>query len=241
MATINQKNNSDFQVSFSDIKYICKRSKGTIKIGTLICCILAIFYTLTRPVQYIAQASFREKAKSQTGLSPNSQSGISVMLLSGNTNNSEAISMMKSRTLLARLVKKMGLQAHVDKRTTHFPTLKTIKDNLVVELALFKGKQGPILSDHQPEIIVENVNYDGESPLQIKLRILSDDTFQILRAQDTDNTTGKLGQPFTFQNATMTLIRRSPEAIDYQEYNLTIEPINTVVERLTKKNPHPTR
>lgn len=220
-------------ICFSDFILLCKKAKRKILFAAAFFACAAVMYALTTPVEYIATSTFREKGKSQAGLASSNLS----MLLSGNSSpsQSEAISMMKSRTLLEELAKHLSLQATLTKNTPRFGTIGTMRDNLLIEYALFKKKQGPFFSDSQRTITVEDISYAGDVTLGMKVKFLTDDTFQIYPAPEGLSNIGTVGVPFVTPNATFTIVRLNTNPLIRHDYTLSIEPLDAVVRRLMSK------
>src|ERR1700733_3139803 len=109
------KEEYDFFISLEDCLTILKRGKSKILGFTLSFAVIAAWYPLTKPIQFEADATFKEKTNSQTGLN---SSSLASMFFSGLSvgGKSEAITMMKSRKLLTRVISTLGLQATLTKQ-----------------------------------------------------------------------------------------------------------------------------
>lgn len=230
MNTGNPKNH-EVLITLSDFFYICKKAKKKILFSALLVACIAVLYTLSKPVTYLGNASFREKGKSQAGTSNNSSLSI---LLTGynNNNNSEAISSMMSRTLLEEVAKRLSLQAHLRKSDSPFRTLGNIWNNLYVEYALLSKKQGPLFADRVKVISPTDVSYNGEAPLTLKIRFLTEDTFQVYPSSEGVHNIGTVGIPFNMPAATFTIIRNNTRSLLRQDFILTLNPMEKVVKHL---------
>lgn len=231
-----KKSPSDHEslIPLSDLFLLCKQGKKTIFLGMFLFACFMVGYTLITPPEYTAHATFREKGKSSAGVTSSSLS----MLLGGTmggSNNSEAVSMMKSRTLLEQLAKKLNMQASLNKKETNLGNLSTFIKNLKIEYAVFKKKQGPILPDSQKVISAVDVAYAGEVPIGMKLKFFDDDTFQVSPPPEGRSPIGKIGEPFVTSTCCFTIIRHQDHPLTKQEYILGIEPLDNVVQRLLLK------
>jgi tyrosine-protein kinase Etk/Wzc len=220
-------------ISLSDFYLLCKRAKRKIVYAALLMAVLAVLYTLSKPVGYLATGSFREKSKSQSGL-PNG-SGLSILLSGGQSaNNSEAMSSMLSRTLLENVAKQLNLQANLRKNHFQFKTLANIYKNLNVEYQLYNKKIGPIFPDQELDIAVKDVLYNGEAPGRVKLRFLTEDTYQVYPVPEGVNETGTIGQPFVMPYGTFTIVRNNQHPLSREDFLLDFIPFEKVVENLSR-------
>lgn len=227
------KQNVEVPLSLVDFWLIFKRAKRKIIYGSLFFASAAFLYSVTKPIEYQAAATFREKGRSQSGVNL----GLSALLLSGSSSggHSEAISIMKSRTLLERLVTKIGLQATIIKNEASYSTLAAIRDNLKIEIALFNKKQGPLLIDKPLPITAQNVVYTGDVPLVVRIKFLNQDSFQVFTPDEESIAFGQLGSLFSTKKAGFSLIRTSLEPLEGKEYIIILEPLNDVTKRLSGK------
>lgn len=222
----------EITLSFSDFYLLCKRAKKKIAYVAIVLSILAVLYTLSRPVGYLATGSFREKSKSQSGL-PNS-SGLSILLSGQNTNNSEAMSSMLSRSLLEEVAKQLNLQANLRKDQPQFKTLANVYKNLNVEYQLYNKKIGPIFPDQELNIAAIDVVYNAEVPRKLKLRFLTEDSYQVYPVPDGTNEIGTIGQPFVVPYGTFTIVRNNQHPISREDFLLELMPFEKVVENLSR-------
>lgn len=227
----NVKNDSEdgFLLTFADLVNIAKKNKRKIWFGALIFALIGLFYSATKPIEYQAVATFKEKGKTHSGL-PKS---ISSFLLGSEGSESDAMTMMKSRSLVEQLVKDQGLQAIFNKPETHFPfpSWKAIRENLSVEYALLKNMPTPLLPDPIVDLMARNVTYNGETPLPLRLYILSDATFAIYDSNKNKLGEGTFGIPFASSEFSLTLLR-NPHPLS-KEYSLTLVPLGITAERIS--------
>lgn len=221
-------------VSLSDFWQTCKFAKRKILKGALCFALLAVIVRLGMPVEYMATSSFREKGRGQSGIG---DSALSALLIANATNNNhgEAIALMKSHTLLERLVRKLGLQASLVKKEARYPRLAAIRDNLRVEYALFNRRVGPILPDLQMEIAAQSIIYTGEIPISLRLRFISEESYQVSAPHQGMLGVGKLGSIFSTKDAGFSIIRKSVQPLTGLEYVITLQPMSMVTKGIMAK------
>jgi uncharacterized protein involved in exopolysaccharide biosynthesis len=212
-------------VSFSDLLLICKSAKRKILFGALFFACLSLFYTLTKPIEYEAYATFKEKNRSHSGINTNNFT--SMLFSSNHSDGNEATSMMKSRYILERVISKLGLQTAISYNQLSFNTLASIRDNLIVEHASLRNRSGRILPDIKRNIFVRNVTYLGEKSLSLKLHFISEERFQY-SGDDKISGQGTIGVPIIIPQVSFTIVREGKRSLTSQECNLTFEPMRNV-------------
>lgn len=220
-------------VSFSDLAFLIKRSKRYMLYGGVCGAFLLLIYAITRPVEYEANASFREQSRGPAGISNSSITSL-LSIGSSNANASEAISMMKSRKLQEELISKLGLQARLEKKQIHFDLLSRVRDNLLVEFAHLIRRQEPILRDGEEAISVRNVDYSGSTYTQYKIKFLDDSSYQF-SDKEGNVAVALLGQPVKTKLAEFTLTQESVQPLAHQEFTLVLIPMYTVLQGLSDK------
>lgn len=229
-----KKEDSDFFLSFSDLVNICKRKKNNI----LFCCaflaLLSAFFTLTRPIEYAAESTFREKGISEAGLS---KSLSSFILGNGDGNESEAVTMMKSRKLMEELVKRMHLQGNVVKkeRIDPFRVLSLMKKNLAVEYAYFKKKKTPAVATPPAELKVIDIFYPEEIPATYDLVFSSPNEFEVSDQTKKVIATGRLGTPVTIGTSQFTVVREGGESPQYSTFMVVLHPLAPTAKEYSQK------
>lgn len=222
-----------FLVTFSDLWRICKQSKGYIFGGVVLFGLLGMLYTLSRPLEYISQGSFREKGKSSSGITSNNV--LSYLTMSGNTGNSEAAATLKSRTLLLELIYKLNLQGVIKKRSQDFRLIKNIKDNLVFEYSHYKNVISPYFEETPAILFLSDVDYQAESPLNFRLRFLNATDFQIEGAEKALQ--GKIGEPYTYKNSTFVINRDNEQQgpLINEEYEISFMPVEIIFKSIADR------
>lgn len=208
----------DFIISFSDIVQICKRNKRKIYFGTFVFSALAVLNTLTNPIEYIAEATFRDKAKAGGGFST-----LSMLLGSGvGGGNDDAISLMKSRSVSEELVKRLGIQATVVPVGFNESYPQTILQNLIVEKAIFDSSQVPSLPDLDPPLRTQEVLYNEEVHKGVTIKFLTDDVFELY---DGEPVKGRIDEPFKGSNYEFTLVRANKKPLKGQSFVIIFNPL----------------
>lgn len=216
-------------VSFADLWQLCKDSKKKIFSWALLFAVLAGFYALSQPIEYEARATFRERARTQSGTSSNSLSAL--LMQNNHGSSSEAISLLKSKRILERVAREKGLQASLHKKEMRFETLAKIRNNIAVEYATLRGKPRWVMPSNAIEIKAEGVAYEGEIPLSFHIQFISENSFQYSH-KAYDAGIGEIGTPIILKEIRFTIMRQSDQPLTFKEYTLTLEPLYSVVQGL---------
>lgn len=229
MKQLNSEN--DFLLTSSDLINVIKKSRHAIVKMAMICAFIAFCYGLSRPIEYKVEATFKEKGKSQSGLNQS----LSALLLNAEAHENEALTLMRSRMLIEKLVKLQGLQAELIKNEVSFPKFfKRIKDNLLSEYANIKKLTHPILIPLDEDIKAEKVDYDGEVPLELSLEIKSDEDFNLITPDGVILGQGRFDSPFFSEQFSFTLQKKSPD-ITSGQYRLILHPLGKTAQAIAKK------
>lgn len=225
------KNQDLFLITFSDLLAICRKNRGKIWVSTLFFAMIAALFALTRAPEYKAEATFREKVKSQGDTSRSLSLALLVGISDGNEN--AAVSLMKSRKLIENVIQKRGLQAEIEKDSFRFKRLANIGDNLKTEYALFRSSLIPALNRKYTYLKASSVNYEGEIPIELKLKFTSEDTFIVLNKGAKTN--GALGTLFKGPNYSFILESTNDVPLAGYTFNLTLYPISVIAEKVLAK------
>lgn len=227
-----QQENEEFLVSLSDFFSICKKAKRKILLGSLLVGLLTTSYSLTKPIRYQVEASFRERESSSPGMN---NSSIMSFLMNGNQSEpgKEIISTIKSRRFLQNLIEREGLQTTIIEKG-HAPSLLSrIRNNLVVNFQLLKRSKVPSLSDPSIPLQAIQVSYPEEIPTTYQIRFLSDTDFELYSNQQTLN--GTLNEPFTVGKTTFTLVQPSPSSLRSHTFTISFSPLATTALDLAER------
>ncbi len=221
----------EFSISFSDFKAILKKNWHKIVLCTVGMALFASFWTLTKEPKYILESSFKEKGKTQVGLSKS----LAEALFSGGGNGpeSEAASLMRSRKLTEQLVKNLDLQGKVFFFEKNYEYLAAMRDNLIVDWAHFNNERHPVLPDPQAPLLIQNITYKEEVPLNLDLKFLDEDHFIVLSGNQ-EVGRGELGEPFEYALASFTLHRNTSKPLTNQKLGVEIQPLFYVAENISR-------
>ena len=231
-----KKCKDDLEISISDFIKICKKEKFKILFAALFFGFLCSVYVLMTPVQYIVKGTFKEKAKSSSGMSQplSAANFFSTGSIMGNTSYNETISLMKSRNLLERVIRQLNLQASIHKNAIDFPFLKTIRENLKVEYAYFKNIFSPILEDIHPILEVTDIHYKDEDLKTFKIKFLTEDSF-LVSENGKEIGKGNLNHPFNKENYSFIIKKVSPQPIKGNEFVLNLFSLQVITDLVSKQ------
>nr|MBA3602689.1 hypothetical protein [Parachlamydiaceae bacterium] len=224
-------------LSFSDFKRICKKWKQPIIRGSLICAALAVLVSLLLPVKYTSEATFYEKAKASNG---NSASKSTALLLLGEERENSAIVMLKSHKILEAAIKKLDLQATLERYTILpspivriFKHLNYAKENLMAQGAHLVRSRHPVIVDSVPDITAKNVKYSGEVPLYYDIQFASPTKYVVTDSIEGKLGGGLLGVPFKHSNVEFTIEGSARTEANQRRYEMKFKPIRKMAEDLS--------
>lgn len=222
----------DLKFPFSDFIKLLKKHKKFLIISMIVGSSLCFLLAVTRPVNYLVQATFRDKGKTQANI----HSSLTELLISPTSSqDSETISVMKSRFLLSKVIKRLQIQGKITKVETEYPELNNAKDNLFAEWAYWNNYQIPILDDPEEGLVLNDISFDKETKGIYVLKFTDSDAFEVKSENGALLGTGKIdeaysdkGTHFTVKNPT----NISPEKGDL--YLVVIEPMVNMVNLMAK-------
>lgn len=222
-----------FLLTFADLRLVLKKNAYKIAFGICACALLALYYGLTRPIEYQVEGTFKEKGKSASGVGKVSTAAL---LLGVDSADSDALSTMKSRSLFEELVKQQGLQAIVAKAGSQSSLLpwQHMQHNLLVEYALYTKAKEPVLADPKNDLLVSNISYQGELPLNVRLIFKDEHHYDAVDSHGQLLGTGTLGSPLATEAFAALIARGTEEPLTGQEYHLTLTPLGPTAEALAK-------
>ena len=232
MAAQPKKDEEQLLISLSDVLSICRKSKRTILLSILLCSALAVLYTLTRPVEYRVEATFREKAKTAE---TSKSSSLAMFIGIPELNENAAISLMKSRKLIERSALKRDLQAKIVPEGLNFEIFHNIRKNLIAEYAHLVDADSALVPDLHESIKARHVILSQESPLKLRLSFFDSDHFVVFAIQGLKLGEGRLGSPFEGPNFRFTLMRTDALPVENRTFLLTIKPLEMIVDELNDK------
>lgn len=228
------KQANDFLLTFADLTNLFKKNKNKIRNSAIFFALIAICYGLTKPVEYEAEATFKEKGKSQSGVGSSLSEAFFLMSDGADSN---ALTIMRSRKLIEDLIKDQGLQGVVTKHEHRFPfiSLQAIKNNLLIEYALLKKLSAPILNAPTVDLKIQEISYKGEIPTNLQIKVLSEEKFGIYDPHSKKYEEGFFGQPFSDQHYSFTLVHANPSPINQGEYSIVLLPLEQTAKTLSKQ------
>lgn len=219
-----------FLLTFSDFWAAIKKARYKIFFFSALFATLAFCYAVTRPVEYLVQATFKEKGTKESGMGGPSLPSI---FLGGNEQvRTEAISVMKSNRLLQELIQKHHIQGTLTKEELRFPLFKTVINNLKSEYAHLRNRLAPALRDPIEEVEISVLTYPGEVPKNFTLKFKENGNFAVLDKDLNFIGDGHLGNPFEHEEAMFVLDARDPSILEGETYTLAIRAIPKVVTEL---------
>lgn len=223
-------------ISFSDVLSILRRSKKMIVSCAIAIGMVGALWALIRPVRYEAEGTFREKGIKH---SPLSSSSSLVQLLGqggglGGT-ESEAASLMTTRTILQDVIEKLHLQADLQADEERQSKLKLAKDNMNLALTVFKDTSEPVLKDECCQLKIQSLTYTGEIPLSLHLKLDKEGRFDLFKTS-TDEWIGKgrLGIPFHYQELAFNLEPARSAPIVPQSFTLSVDSLPNTTKAVSK-------
>lgn len=222
------KNEETPLLSLADFKYICMQWKATIIKGALLCAAIAVLLVLFRPVKYTSEATFYEKAKSD---SINNNNKSAALLLLGEERESSAIVMLKSDKIVEQAVKKLNLQATVEPytllpraATKIFKRLSYPLKNISAQWAHLTRSIHPLEFSDPSELIAKEVKFDREVPLYLDIKFSSPQTFTVKNSSGAMLGEGQLGVPFNHEDLGFTLESYRTGDFNQRRFELAFKP-----------------
>lgn len=218
-------------ISLSDILALFRRSKWKIIFWMAVFGLLGGLIALAKPIKYQAEATFREKSARGAGVG-NSIAQMFVMEGLGNGPESEAISMIKSRSLMGAVVAKLNLQGQIVPKCQQESWLALMHDNWKVEVARFNKSPYPVLEDFSCPLKIQSIQYHGEVPIFLEVRLDEQGHYQVFNSGQQAIGEGTLETPFISDPFSFSLAWVSPWPLNAQDFSLTINPLTNVTDSL---------
>lgn len=228
-----QNRNEIYVVTFSDFLSLLKKHRRKIGLIIAICTILGVLWALTRPLEYLTEASFKER-----GMATPESMGKNVGLLLGKKSSerqSEARTWFTSYTLLKKLAIALNLHAEIYPKRTfliNFPSV--IGNNLKIEYAHYRGRPSPYLQEpHRPLKLVD-VEYEDELPLFLEISFPSESTYRVTDSHGKEWGIGSYDIPFRGGGYAFTVHRDREASLEYPNYEIVLHSPHRVAEELKK-------
>jgi uncharacterized protein involved in exopolysaccharide biosynthesis len=238
---MNEHRDDDSHIAFSDFWKFCKKSLRWIALFSAVSAVFAALYALHSPVKYVTGGSFKDSGKVRASMMDSFNSIAS--LASNSSAESPSIPVIKSQTVISRVVQQMGLQASIlPERNSWslFSTIKnellTMRDNLRVQAALWKKSKRPSLPDIKHPWLFSDVHYSGEVPLHLSLEFSPEGGFTVWESGLLIGK-GELREPFFGPGYLFTLSADNSSHIDYEamhgkRFDLVLRPLADVAQEI---------
>lgn len=216
----------DLKFAFSDFTQMIKRHKFLVIFAVLLSAIGCFTLAVTRPVAYLVQGSFRDKAKMQAGI----RSSLTDFLFSQNqAQDSEAASTMKSKNLISEVISKLNAQGSITKIEERRPEIENAQDNLLAEWAYWANARTPILPDLAKPLALKNIQYKGELPVTHILQFTDQNQYEVFDTAGQKVSNGVLGQTFQSPDVQYTVLSNTTAAAN-DRYVVSISPLSDVAK-----------
>lgn len=226
----NNKNSEDkYLINLSDILSLLRRGKKKILLCIVLVGLFGALYALTKPIRYRAEGTFREKSPKSGHVT-----GLAQALFNegGGTNESEAISLMKSRKLIKEVINKLNLQGKICAKGDQEGVFSRIKSNLKIEWFRFKKSLNPVLNDISCSLKLNSIKYEGEIPLIFKVRVIDSNRYEIFENKEKKGE-GSFNEPFDHPMYSFT-IQKEVKELPAHEYHLVLYPISDAAVEVNK-------
>lgn len=233
---MNANKDERFLVSFSDVLSILRRYKIKILCFALAFGLFGALWSLTKPIRYQAEATFREKGIKQSSFSQSSS--IIQFLSSGGgvgSSESEAASLMMSRIILKDVIEKLHLQAHLQADEDAEILVTLAKRNLNLAWAALRSSPQPVLKDLCCPLKISFLKYTGEIPLSLMIELEEDDHYQVFNDSGSSQEfigRGKLSEPFHFTELAFALAPTESKEVTARSFSLRVDSLANTAKYL---------
>lgn len=231
----NQDKDDHFLITFSDVIYLFKSSRKMIFTTILCCGLMGALFALTRPIQYQAEGTFREKSKKSGQLSS------SILSMLGNeiagAQENEAAQMIKSRKLLSDVIARLNLQGQLHSKSHSEDVFSLIGSNLKLAWFSFLKKREPALSDFKEPLKIDYIHYEGEIPLDLEIALSEQGKYEVRNPKSSIPLlgVGEVDQPFIHDSLFLVLSETGGGGTQPQSFSLHVEPVVDCVKHLCEK------
>ncbi|MBS0649414.1 MAG: hypothetical protein JSS10_09370 [Verrucomicrobia bacterium] len=214
----------DIYISWDDLQRIFQKKKRKIIRAALLGGLFSLAYFLFTPPTFQASATFKQA-------SSRPESGFDLKKLarslSGSPSEASTTPLMLSRTVLAKTVEELGLQARISRQGSLTKKFLACRDNLLAELS----RDLPLREEFQ----FKNVSYEREKPCQLFLRFSSPDSFEILDRDHKTLGSGLLHQKVACDGLSF-ILTQTPGALKIGTlYPLSILPCQSVIQEVKSR------
>lgn len=221
------KKTDSYILSLGDFYLCCLRSKKLIASLAIGLSAFAFLYYLTSAPVYMIEGTFQDKGKSQSMMS---QSFSELIMMGTGKQESEAITFMKSRKLMERVIAAEGGQVYIDSGKYNFPLMRKIRDNLVLEYADWTRKTYPVIADPIPAFYAFEVAYQGSYPYSVTLQFDDETHFTVLDPTLKTPLKGELTKPLIHPQFQLTLVSGDNLPLTGRQFDLSLAPMENVLQ-----------
>lgn len=225
--------NQEVMISLRDIAHIIKRSRRTVITSAIGFGLFTAWWSLTEPVKYMATGSFSEKSATQAGMS--TQFSAAMLGQLGKNDESEATTAFKSDMILAKVIKKLNMQASLNEkgvRKNDWGYLSRIPMNLKTAYYQWFHTFYPLFEDPEiDDLSITSIQYDGEFPYTDASITFEDNEIFVMRDKQ-DSIRGRIGDTIETKDFRFKIERNNEKSLQGKTYNITFLPLTFVVKAM---------
>ncbi len=220
-------------IHFSDILSILRSHKKKILTFGLVFASLCFFWGLFSPIRYLAEGTFREKGIKESSLHA-SNSLVQLLTSTGSFggNESEATSLMTTRSILKSVIERHHLQANLQAQSDKESYLTRAFRNLKLTYASLRRRLTPVLADECCPLKIEQLSYTGEIPLAFTIDLKKGAHFDLIYSHSVIGQ-GELGVPFQFKDLSFTLVASEDKPISPQIFNFSVDSLENTAKAMS--------
>lgn len=219
--------------SLSDLWRICIQRRLLIALGALAMTLFGCYWTLTKPVLYRAEATFREREKGGGSLSA---SFTDLMGLGGGSKQSgEAISLMHSRKLLEPLIAQKGLQASLVDQSISSGRWHRASQHLQSQWAHLSRRKTPLFPPADTHLLCQEVHYEGEVPLGFEIRFTHEELYELYDENFALIGKGQLHTPYNGEGYRFTLKKAAASSLKGKRFSLALLPMHLIAQSVAAR------
>ncbi len=223
--------------TLSDLIHLVKRSKKTILFWTFACALFTSLWVLTKPIEYRALGSFREKAVTQSGMGKNFNA--SLIFSAIKSEDSEATTTMRSKQILRRAVQNLNLQGTLKVPRTFGKWglyLERIRNHLKADWSTFWHPLAISLSDPALPLKAVKIRYAGETSRSLKVYFTSEESYELYDPRTGVTSKRRVGETVNEKGYTFTLVRNDDRPVTKRRFSLLLTPEWLAIRSLANKS-----
>lgn len=220
-------------ISLSDLMALLRKSKDKILWWVYVLGFAGFLFTLSKPIKYKAEGTFREKSSKSSGIG-NSLAQMLAFDSFSSSGENEAEGMIKSRKLMSDVITTLNLQGQLSIKCGSDGFFTRAKKNIQVEWAKLRRSPFPTLEDTQCPLYIDSVVYSGEVPIFLEVHLDDHDHYRVLDARNGLVGEGDLDIPFITEEYSFILSPANDEPLSVKEFSLNIIPMASMADGLTR-------